>query len=461
MKRRIYASILSAILSMSLLTGSKNNKLTDDSVNDNDETCVDSMDADKLLSLIDGNGNVKISSYYQSIVKGNSLIDLAKLKTLSITVPIDYQVGDLLWLNYCVNLEKLTIVCKSDDVLRDIYELPNLNDLEIFRGFIKVEPYKMEETLEVKNCAFLNKANKLNRLVIANFNIEAGLIESLTSLKDLYLITSLDEIVINYDIDYSKLIFLNNLIINRPYSIIAHMSTDEVNTLINNNVGILMSDGKGEYVSAKDLLIETNYMIDKMIDEININDNMKEIDKVKSILYYVLDKLDYDEEVRAELNKGTEHINVSSFYEMGYLYGALNKGSAICGNYASLFVTLCDRAQVSGLVTTSYKHAWNVLNIDDSLCYVDPTFLDDYFENSSDKLTLDNVLINNLLDDVVNIPEEINIENLKQLSIMSNKHIKNMFIKNGIYSLDIVLSVAFIYLLTQNRKNEVKRIKGK
>ena len=319
----------------------------------------------------------------------------------------------------------------------------------------------MEETLEVKNCAFLNKANKLNRLVIANFNIEAGLIESLTSLKDLYLITSLDEIVINYDIDYSKLIFLNNLIINRPYSIIAHMSTDEVNTLINNNVGILMSDGKGEYVSAKDLLIETNYMIDKMIDEININDNMKEIDKVKSILYYVLDKLDYDEEVRAELNKGTEHINVSSFYEMGYLYGALNKGSAICGNYASLFVTLCDRAQVSGLVTTSYKHAWNVLNIDDSLCYVDPTFLDDYFENSSDKLTLDNVLINNLLDDVVNIPEEINIENLKQLSIMSNKHIKNMFIKNGIYSLDIVLSVAFIYLLTQNRKNEVKRIKGK
>ena len=460
MKKRIYASILSTILSVSLLAGS-NNKIDVNNTASKDETYIDNGDINKLLSLIDGNGNVKVPSYYKKIIgEDTNIINLVKLKSLEVTIPINYQVGDLLWLNYCVNLERLSIVTQSDLVLNDIYELPNLYEFKIARGFIKDEAYNLDETLEKKNCSFMYRSNNLKRLKITNFNLEKDFVESLTNLNDLYILTTFDEIITNYDIDYSKLTFLNNLIINRPYSTIIHMSTDEVMELVDNGVNILMYDDTGNLVNIVDLLLESNYMIDKMVSEININYNTNDLDRVRKILYYVLDKLEYDSEIRKELNEGKEHVDVDSFYEMGFLYGALNKNSAICGNYASLFATLCDRFNVSGIVTMSYTHAWNVININDYKCYIDSTVLDNEFENDNDKLIVDSVLINNLLKDAVNIPEEINVDNLKQLSIMSNKYVKNMLVRNGIYSLDIVLLIAFIKLLAEARKDN-KRLKRK
>ena len=452
--------ILSAILSTTLLTGSKKDN---DSTSYESEISVESNDVNRLLTLIDEDGRVYVPSYYNAFIGNNlnniNLTDLAKLKELSITVPADYQVGDLMWLNCCVNLERLNIITGSDDVLSDIYVLPNLYELDLSKNFVKGELYNLGETLEKKNCGFMYRSSKLAKLKIANFNIEKGLIETLTNLQDLYLISNFDEVLTNYDIDYSKLTFLNNLIINKPYSVITHMSTDEIMELRNSGVSIFMYGDEGKLVSVSDLLIEANYMIDKMVSEINIKDNMSDMEKVRNILYYVLDKLSYDEDVKRQLDNSQPLVNISSFYQMGYLYGALNRESAICANYASLFATLCDRVNVSGIVSVSYTHAWNVMNIDDCVCYIDPTNLDNYYENDNDKLALNNVLIGDLLNEAINIPEEMNVDNLKVLSIMSNKKIRDILVTSGVYSLDIVLLFAIIYLSMENRKNNVKRLK--
>ena len=67
------------------------------------------------------------------------------------------------------------------------------------------------------------------------------------------------------------------------------------------------------------------------------------------------------------------------FYENGFLYGALEMDSAICGNYAALLTALCRRVGINSYCLCNSEHAWNMVEIDDNNYFTDSTLLDNNY----------------------------------------------------------------------------------
>ena len=120
-----------------------------------------------------------------------------------------------------------------------------------------------------------------------------------------------------------------------------------------------------------------NNELDAIVRQLNLDANSTDQEKLDAILIYILDNLSYDEQVSEALQNNTEHSELTrSFYQGGYLYGALEKSSAICGNYAALFEALAERTGLDSYFLLSPNHAWNLVEINGEKYYVDATWLD-------------------------------------------------------------------------------------
>ena len=297
--------------------------------------------------------------------------------------------GDMSFLQYCTNLETLLInVRDQKDDLSFLKWAPNLKSLDLT---FMTEDLDVLETIPVMDTvesiqlastwsiieltedqqAMLDQFPNLKRLCLMNSLIAPGWEESLNQVEELELCFGE-----TYDIDFKKLTNVKKLKISsvKPYTLAIFLSLDEYHTLQNAGVEISFSSeqDREEYIKAAS-------KIEEIVQSLDINENSTDQEKLDAILVYVLEKLEYDPEVSDAIRNGTvDHRLTEGFYENGKLYGALEKNTAICGNYAALVEALMDRISPpdQSTIVTSTNHAWNYVKVDGELYLVDATWLD-------------------------------------------------------------------------------------
>lgn len=288
--------------------------------------------------------------------------DLSSIQTDFLVLGI-YDDSSLEWLNYCKGIQDLVLAIHTDnaEMFKDIDKL-NMPNLSITTD--------KSLSLTEENFSFLKRSKTLKQLSLYDFDIEPGLLESLTQLDELLL-----ESNNNYEIDFSKLTFLDKLTfaLAKPYDIAIDFTSEEYQTLIKNGVDVVFDEPE-----KLEQFIKINEKLDKIVDSLDIDKKSSDQEKLDAILIYVLDNLTYDEDVSNALKNNTAHEELTkSFYTDGYLYGALEKDSAICGNYTALVQALSERVGLSSYFLTSSNHAWNLITVEGEDYYVDSTWLDE------------------------------------------------------------------------------------
>lgn len=284
----------------------------------------------------------------------------------SLMLPMEDN-SSLAWLKECDNLENITCIIKSEDTSawKQVEGLNSLKSITLMNGGdFSFRNIKEEEFSFLKSCP------NLESLAIINADIEPALIENLPQLKKL----SLNSTNVITDLDYNKLTHLEELNFGTqgPYDIAISLNTEEYNNLLEHGVKITSSkEGTIEKT------LEINHQLDEIVKELNITKDSSEQAKLNAILIYTLEHLTYDEEVSQALQNNAEREGLTSkFYEGGQLYGALEKNSAICGNYAALVSALADRVDLNTYYLISENHAWNLVEVEGEQYYVDATWLD-------------------------------------------------------------------------------------
>jgi hypothetical protein len=288
--------------------------------------------------------------------------DLMTIKTLEIETDIDTSFD---FMKYCINLEKLTILCPKESMnkLSKLAVMPNLKKFTLCTN---------TKTLNIETAQSLyEKMPSLEELSLpTDVVIEPGILESMTKLKTIEINPYL-----NCDIDFKKLTFLEELKISstKPYDIAIWFNTDEYNYLKENGVKLTFKPG----IEEKYLKI-TNQM-DEILEEIGVDENTSDDEILDAILYYTVKNYEYDEEInkytRLELIKEQPS---KEFYKDGNLYAILEKEKQICGNYASFIEAMYDRLKKpeDSYTLISDNHAWNQIEINGKKYYVDSTWLD-------------------------------------------------------------------------------------
>ena len=462
-KNKIKAALLSSVLSIALFSGYTSDK---NIINTNDSSNI--MPQEESIDDKSINGKTKIItqsdivdiplSIKKQIININEDITLSyleSLKELDLTLSNNETKEDLEWLNYCTNLNTLKLTIQNDDVLDYVFQLPNLERLAINN----IGSYSNTIT----NNSKILFSPKLYYLILTDFNVEKGLIESLNNLKILDISCNENTVLINLDIDYNKLTYLDALIVDSPYSLAIHLDTNEIYTLLKANVKII--DRKTNDMS--DTLLNINKKIDKMVSIIG-NDYTEDIDKLDAILMYVINNLEYDNDISEQLKNQDESVNGNRFYKKGCLYGALELDTAICGNYAALVSALCDRLKLNEIMQISTIHAWNMVYVNGNNYYLDSTLIDSALEN-------DNSLADakeskwylrdpNEVDDFShtsrNLSDIIKIEQIAcndEYDISNNLYkvtIKNSYVVNGTILTGLLLGLGLAY---EERKNLIKK----
>ena len=441
-KNQIFSSIMSGVLAITLFSGcTRINNEQNEAVVENDIKIEETLtqDLNETQDIKDNIVEIKQISDVQRVNLEEKLKDISQgelievpdslkpsivkdsLDPLSKKITIEYlenirelrlttfnltSPDELLWLNYCKNLESLQIIITNDNILREVYELPNLKKL------ILINCGNKNITLDVDSSILLTSPN-LVYLKLNQINIEDGLIEQINQIKVLDIQDNDDLFLINFNIDYTKLTNLQRIIISNPYSVIIHLDTEELNQLINNGVIITDKDGNDQ----TRLLQDINNQIDSIINNLNINENSTKEEIVQEIVLYTLEALKYDQQITELIESNqVKHEDTKEFYNNGYLYGALETDSSICGNYSSLIATLCDRFNINGRIQISMSHAWNIVYLNGDNYYIDATILDEGFNNSEDSnlygqewYLKDPNDVNDLTHKAINIPDILTI----------------------------------------------------
>lgn len=288
--------------------------------------------------------------------------DLVNITYLGINVSND---SDLRFLRKFPNLQTLIIQSFDDnlDFLNDFADLKSLKELNLYC-------LSSVGVLTEDNLKFLESIS-LDKISLNGYCLYPGCEDMLNNVKELYVSSG------NYDIDFSKLTSLEKLDLSgiEPYDLAIYFTSEDYKKLTENGVEIIFS-------SEKDKLIyfNANAKLDEIVKTLNIEKDSTDKDKLDAILIYVLENLKYDDEISRMLREGGyENVTgVSEFYKDGYLFGALEKDSAICGNYSSLVEALLNRVGLSdksAFIHNKY-HAWNAVNIDGEAYFVDATWLD-------------------------------------------------------------------------------------
>lgn len=270
------------------------------------------------------------------------------------------------WLNYLNNVETLAIAIHTDDMsaFKDVKKIPGLKSLSLFT----LDPADLTK----ENFSFLKNSKDLSSLDVHGFNVEPGVLEELSNLSELRLTTAPD--YGSSEVDYSKLTFLNELTfpINEPYDVAMNLTSEDYQKLKKAGVEITFEDE-----ASLATLLNINEKLDGIVNSLGVTKDSSDQEKLDAILVYVLDNLEYDEAVSQMLQANVDDTELtSSFYQGGALYGALEKDTAICGNYAALTKALLNRLDVNNYYLSSIDHAWNLVEVEGDYYYVDPTWLD-------------------------------------------------------------------------------------
>jgi len=346
-----------------------------------------------------------------------TVADLKEVKSLNIDV-VDNV--DITWLNYCDNLTSLELNIKSDFALEHLKKIQKLNitELEIqFGNWYQSHAVSInsEYFAFIKNCPNLSKLTidssslTLNENYANVFNKENAILtlENFSGHSQKIDIRALEK--------YSSVNFMP-IFGSGVYDFAIIFTREEFNALLESDTKIYV-DGV-ELREYKDEILWTYDKIDKMMNNLNVNLNMSDEEKVENVIRFVVDKMTYNQAVIDYLNSGkseglinplgpiTNELTENS-YKDGYLYGALNpNGKPVCGNYAALTDVLLNNLQVETYFIVSKQHAYNLINVDNEYYYIDTTWLDVEY------IDLDEIFENrqHLIDPVIAPVESIHYE---------------------------------------------------
>ena len=473
-RNKVFTSLMALALSINLYSGisiinNKEETQSDDNISYEDIIKNDTELNNLISSLVYDNNIVNVPNKFieplSNIINSNKGYltneDLENIKSLNISSQSVQDKQELLWLNYCKNLSKLTIKTKDDSKLEYISILPNLSEVYLYNYG------DVNQTLEINNTKFLHSPN-LKYLKIENFNIEKGLLESLTQLETLDISSTYDEYLVNYNFDFSKMTNLKKLIINNVYSLVLHLDNKEIKYLIDKGIQIVDENGNDK----SNELININTQIDEIVSSLPLKKNSDDLEKIDEIIAYTINRLNYDETIEQQSKAGKVDIEYArSFYDNGYLHGALDSSNAICGNYSALISVLCDRLNLKSHLQISPAHAWNLVIIDDNPYMVDSTLIDtntkgftlNDFEEG--KMYLKTATTeNDYMHTAVNLSELLTIEELESpITINTNSNdITNKIYKLSIHEKTYIVSSAaligilmgFGYSIKINKKNQ-------
>ena len=386
-RNQVSSTLMSTVLALTLFSGCSKMPDLNQNINNNEATISEEIEETKPeLFTYNKKDDVELQEKISSILNDDivyvpnnlkSTIDssfnkdsiitksvLEKVRELNISTNGISKSEDLLWLNYCTNMDTLIISVFDDSFLNCISTLPNLERLAIYNAGSN------SKTLDNNNCKLLFSP-KLNYLVIRSFNLQKGLIESLTNLDYLDISSSNNVVLVNYDLDYERLTHLKSLIVGNPYSVAVHLGTNDLNILLDNNIEIIDRNRN----DMAPILKEINDKLDNIVLSLNINENSSDEEKLDAIIMYVITNLKYDPNVIEKL-QDSKGVDATSFYEHGNLYGALELDYAICGNYSALVSALCERVNLNEINQMSSNHSWNLVYVDGNNYYVDSTLID-------------------------------------------------------------------------------------
>ena len=364
LKRKLKASLIGTTIALSLFSGSVEAEAKNESEIAQEKSIEDTK-------------STEIPTYYSDTIGrylGKDQLTQEDLKSIKEITDWPIMVRDnesLSWLNNCESLEKISFGLynlEDTSMFQDVKELPNLKSIN-FNSLIE-----SEYTISKEDFDFLTKSKNLETIDLACANVEEGFIESITNLKTLKVSSEMP----NLKFDYKKLTFLENLEFTGedPYNVATNLTMDEYNTLVENGVNVTFASEE-----IKNKFLEVNQELDNIVKSLDVTKDSSDQEKLDAILIYTLEHLTYDEEVSEKLGTG-ENIDelTRSFYKGGNLYGALEKDSAICGNYAALVQALASRLDLNTEYLISHTHSWNLVEIEGQQYYVDATWLESQTE---------------------------------------------------------------------------------
>ena len=346
-KEKLQKFVASGLIALNLLSGSLN---------------VYAKDLNNPEIIVNENIKQQLDVYldYEKTYNAN---DLSNLLYMSLMIEED---TDLSWLKYATNLEEIMLSygekVNSMDTISTISGLNKLKKASIYS-------YKEFDEVNKVSYSFLKDAKNLKELDLNGVYVDDDFIESLTSLE----VLRIGDNIINFDIDFSKLPNLKEVEFYNlnEYDVATYLDDYTIRLLEDRGVSITTS-----YVDL-DKVVEINKELNKIVYSLGVTSMNSDKEKLNAILTYILDNLSYDETTYQNIQNSMKDDNlVNSFYTNGFLDGALNGDSAICGNYASLFQALANRVGMKSYFMVNDNHAWNLVNIDGEYYYVDPTYLE-------------------------------------------------------------------------------------
>lgn len=324
---------------------------------------------------------------------------------------------DLSWLNYCKNLRFLDLEINDEkgfECLNQIKGLDKLYKIFISKGhFYKGNAKSINDEYFsfLKNCPELRNL-QVDSLICA---LDDDFLKDIGNKEYGYHIDIDNFFAFSQKIDPTKLEKCSSLTIYAGfgtgiYDIATVFSREQFNKLVEAEieVEVITDDGR---INQDEMINKVNKIyeqIDNIVDQLDINENMSQSEKLNKVLEFVLNDLTYSKAIREKIEEdkaeSKDKIKISGFgeeneivemskelsYKDGYLYGALDSdGEPICGTYAAFMKVLLDKVGVEAYLTTSDEHAYNLVNIDDEYYYVDATFLDEEVIDM-DKITNNN-----------------------------------------------------------------------
>ena len=301
-------------------------------------------------------------SYY----KGTKIAfkDLEKINLVGLTLK---NGADCEFLNYLPNLEILKLYQYDDKNYFDNVDGSRLPE----NLSIEVASYGFEDSFvfSEERYPFIKDVKNVKSLTVGrdscSFDFSNSYLCDLDNVEEVTIYIDEFSAINNFNLNTNHLKKLN--IKGKPYDIAMFITSNDLNSL--NNMGISLSIDNEDEV--KEIIKE----LDVEYESIGINDTDTSIEKMDKILVYILNKFNYDPEVRDADENGV-FVDLTKFYGNGELDAALNCDTQICGNYAAMMYTLCRRAGINNYCLVSLNHAWNAVEIGDYYYYVDPTWLD-------------------------------------------------------------------------------------
>ena len=391
-RKKISASVGSLVLSLTLLSGcGKTDKVNNEVSNnpiDNSQSISDTVE-EKIPSEVEYESIVNVEEHkpnekfvipenimYILMNDGNyyyedkiSYKDLGNVSEIALYLDGD---TDCFYLNYMSNLKTLNITEKTSNS-----KMIGVSGSRLPEGVNISFDYLGDygsELFDYSKFPFLKDMKNMSSLTVGNittYDLGSQYINDL-DVDNLCLKINNCSNISNLDFKNIKTL----TIIGEPYDITMFVSRQDIEKLEGSSIEVKIIDNDDNDIKNK--VIEISDRLDSIYNSLSINDNNQQMDKLDKILSYLLCSYEYDPTVMNMSDyEAKRHPDFTyAFYEEGELYGAMEKDTQICGNYAAMTKALCNRAGLDCYFLASEDHAWNAIEIGDYYYFVDSTWLD-------------------------------------------------------------------------------------